>query len=181
MEPLRREELELLAQWSNDGGPDFKMQWGGLAKLPYPLTAGDLAPEYDDLIHPGNGAARSFRITQGDGEKLLGAVQLLRIDRIAGEATVGRFLLAPDCRGRGIGGQALRLLCALAFETYGLLKLNLRVVDHNLRAVRCYRGLGFEETGRSAGEYLASDGSAWGGIRMELTKERFEAETSSMD
>ena len=68
MEPLRREELELLAQWSNDGGPDFKMQWGGLAKLPYPLTAGDLAPEYDDLIHPGNGAARSFRITQGDGE-----------------------------------------------------------------------------------------------------------------
>ena len=159
LEPLRREELELLAQWSNDGGPDFKMQWGGLAKLPYPLTAGDLAPEYDDLIHPET-ARRAASVSPGDGEKLLGAVQLLRIDRIAGKRRSAVSCLLPDCRGRGISGQALRLLCALAFETHGLLKLNLRVVDHNLRRCAAIRAWDLKRPA-AAPENTCERRSAW--------------------
>jgi RimJ/RimL family protein N-acetyltransferase len=57
-------------------------------------------------------------------------------------------LCHPDDLGRGIGGRALRLVTADAFDRLDVRRITIRVLDYNDRAIRAYAACGFEEVRR---------------------------------
>lgn len=53
----------------------------------------------------------------------------------------------PALYGRGIGTAVTMLLLQYGFETMGLHRIDLKVLDYNHRAIRCYEKCGFQREG----------------------------------
>jgi RimJ/RimL family protein N-acetyltransferase len=75
---------------------------------------------------------------------LAGLVALSPIDRSNGEAEFHIFLGEARSRGRGLGRAATAAALDHAFETLGLWRVWLRVLQTNEAALRTYAALGFE-------------------------------------
>lgn len=89
----------------------------------------------------------------------VGFVGLYGIDPVRGHAEVG-ILLDPEARGRGIGGEATRLLLDEAFNVFNLHRLFIHVLADHRIARNIYKSSGFQEEGRlrqqnfKAGRYV---------------------------
>lgn len=81
----------------------------------------------------------------------VGQASVYRIDRQKGGAEVGRFLAAPEQRGKTYMGQACGELIGFCADTLGLGYLFLEVLEGNERAMRLYRRNGFVEENRCDG------------------------------
>lgn len=79
---------------------------------------------------------------------LIGNCSLNRIEAVHRHAEIGIVIGEKDYWSQGYGREALGLLLRIGFESLGLNRLFLRVVDFNARAQRCYRAAGFVEEGR---------------------------------
>ena len=79
-----------------------------------------------------------------------------------------RCLLGPDGRDRGLGTEAVRLVCAYALHVVGLRRLTLEVFASNPRARRVYEKVGFVRTGGRP-DGLVFDGVEVAAQWMELT------------
>jgi len=89
---------------------------------------------------------------QGD-DAHLGNTGLYHIDRLHRRAEFWIYLGDPGRRGRGAGGEALRLVRAFAFETLGLERLFLHVAVDNQPALNLYTRHGFLREGVLRGHY----------------------------
>jgi RimJ/RimL family protein N-acetyltransferase len=63
-------------------------------------------------------------------------------------AELGIVIGEPDCRGKGYGTEATRLILDYAFSALGLHNVMLRVFAYNEAAIRAYLKAGFKEIGR---------------------------------
>lgn len=77
-------------------------------------------------------------------EKEIGSVYLRDIDREKGEAEYGIFIGESEALGRGYGTQAAKLMLNYGFETLGLQKIFLRLLEDNAKALGSYRKAGFK-------------------------------------
>jgi len=77
------------------------------------------------------------------GDRRVGQVSAYNIDKIVGEAEVGRFLASPDAIGKGYMYRACSLLIEHCRQYLGLRRIYLEVLPENERALRLYRSLGF--------------------------------------
>ena len=75
--------------------------------------------------------------------------------------------VAPDHRGRGVGG-ALVAAAVEAARRLGAHKLTLQVWPHNGAARRLYRRFGFVDEGRLRRHYARGNGELWDAIVMGL-------------
>lgn len=80
--------------------------------------------------------------------KPIGSVWLEKGSKDAESAVLGVFIADESCRGKHIGEEAVRLICRDGAEKLGATSIELHVRPRNIRAIRCYRKCGFEETGR---------------------------------
>ncbi len=62
----------------------------------------------------------------------------------SGTAHLGRIIVSPQARGRGLGRVLMQLLGAEALRSPGVQRLTLRVYRDNVAAVALYRDLGFQ-------------------------------------
>lgn len=53
----------------------------------------------------------------------------------------------PACHSMGIGTEVTRLVLQFGFETLHLHRIDLKVLDYNHRAIRCYEKCGFQREG----------------------------------
>ncbi|KPI34062.1 GCN5-related N-acetyltransferase [Actinobacteria bacterium OV450] len=81
---------------------------------------------------------------------------------------LGRVLIAPGARGRGLGETLLTLAVARAFDELGLTSLDLGVYTHNTAAVRLYEKLGFRAV-QVLEDVEEVDGVHWSALQMRLT------------
>ncbi|MFE2143336.1 GNAT family N-acetyltransferase [Streptomyces sp. NPDC059456] len=81
---------------------------------------------------------------------------------------LGRVLIAPAARGRGLGETLLTLAVARAFDELGLTSLDLGVYTHNTTAVRLYEKLGFRAV-QVLEDVEQVDGVHWSALQMRLT------------
>lgn len=82
------------------------------------------------------------------------------------ETATANFRIAlrgPAWYGRGLGGEATRLLVAHGFDHVGLRRITLSVLARNPRAITAYERAGFVETGREV-----ENGEEW--VDMELRR-----------
>ena len=75
---------------------------------------------------------------------------------------------------RGIGTEATRLILGFAFEQLHLHRVELRVVDYNLRAIRSYEKAGFVNEGLDR-ETVFMDGQWHSDLRMAILEDEFRA------
>lgn len=95
------------------------------------------------------GRAVQFIIRWKIQKREIGSVYLRDIDTEAGVAELGIFIGEEDCLEKGIGREAVELICAYGFEQLLLRKIILRVLADNKRAIASYRKVGFVIVGSS--------------------------------
>lgn len=60
-------------------------------------------------------------------------------------ATLGIFIIDEKFRGQGIGKQAIQSIISADAKQMNIDEIRLNVRESNVRAIRCYKRLGFEE------------------------------------
>jgi len=113
-----------------------------------PRSLEALLADFDAEVAANDPTVALFAITRRDGTgPALGQATLHRMDSAHGSAEVG-LALVRDARGRGVGGDALRVLCDLAFRVRGLRRLQVQTLAGNAPMLAVARGCGFVEEGR---------------------------------
>lgn len=141
-EGVRLREITLadapeLYRWRMD--PEARRQFHNPREVPYE-THLDFLQRY---FHPAN--TDRWLIIEAEGEPV-GAVALYDLSPDGDEAEWGRFVVAPEHRGRGLGRRSLELLIGHA-RAIGVRYLRCEVLAGNTVAEELYRRLGFAETG----------------------------------
>jgi RimJ/RimL family protein N-acetyltransferase len=131
------EDAAALYRWRME--PATRGQFRGAAEVPYASHQAYLGRYFE----PGN-SDRWF-VIEAAGEPV-GAIALYDLAPGGGEAEWGRFVIAPEHRGRGWGRRSLELLIAHA-RALGVRRLRCEVLAGNTVAAGLYRRLGFVETG----------------------------------
>lgn len=138
---LTRADVDEMARW-----PRFRERELAWANLD--LTTPRERDAYYELGRS-NATRKRFAILTRD-ERVVGTLGLRNIDRLAQEGTLGIIVRADEV-GRGYGTDAIRNALFYAFQSLGLRRVLLDVAENNLRARRCYDGIGFAEIGRHLG------------------------------
>ena len=127
-EKVTTENAQFVCQWSNSLGKSFQEQWMG-TMIPFPLTI--------QVLQDLEGVFSIF-----DGQEFVGLIQKIRLED--SNLHIGRFFIAPQKQGQGIGSQALRKFLSLAFENGDIDSISLNVYETNQRAKNLYQKEGFE-------------------------------------
>ncbi len=101
-------------------------------------------------------------IERATGEPV-GEAVLNEYDPASEECNFRIALRGPAWYGRGLGGEATRLIVEHGLGTVGLRRITLSVLRRNPRAIRSYEKAGFTITGE-----WAEDGEEWVGMAVGL-------------
>lgn len=125
---LQIENAQLICQWSNALGESFQKQWMG-PMIPFPLTI--------QVLQDLEGIFSIF-----DGQEFVGLIQKIRLeDR---NLHIGRFLIAPQKQGKGLGRKAFQGFVQEMFENEEIESISLTVFESNQIARDLYQKEGFE-------------------------------------
>jgi RimJ/RimL family protein N-acetyltransferase len=115
-----------------------------LTRLPQPYGEAEarayLLTRFDHL-HAGTGAPFAI-VDAGQPDRVLGAITLMRLAWEHRRGEVG-YWLAGEARGHGHTTRALRLICAWAFRSLGLERIDLFAASGNVRSQRVAERAGF--------------------------------------
>ncbi|MBT2405284.1 MULTISPECIES: GNAT family N-acetyltransferase [unclassified Streptomyces] len=156
LRPFRPTDSALLIDWIT--GPTELITWAG-PSFSWPLDEAQLTAYATDP------ARHTFTAISADSEPV-GHISLRRHDDAPG-ARLGRVLIAPASRGRGLGESLLTLAIDQAFGDLALPLLDLGVYAHNTPAVRLYEKLGFR-THQVIKDVEQVDGVWWTALQMRL-------------
>jgi RimJ/RimL family protein N-acetyltransferase len=147
--------------------PEIVRMFGGDTNRPVPpLTMDEISRWLKNIgVHP------HAWIVEHEG-RLLGEARLDNLNEHDGRARLAMGLLDPARLGQGLGRRVVRLLLRHAFEQLKLHRVDLRVLAHNVRAIRCYRSCGFVEEGRERESALV-DGERYDDIIMGILKHEY--------
>ena len=122
------ENAQFVCQWSNSLGKPFQEQWMG-PKISYPLIAQSLQKM--------EGIFSIFV-----GEEFVGVIQKIKLEDK--NLHIGRFLIAPQKKGKGIGRKAFQGFVQEMFENEEIESISLTVFESNQIARDLYQKEGFE-------------------------------------
>jgi RimJ/RimL family protein N-acetyltransferase len=162
-----RDFAQLIAQV-----PDarFLLQWSG-PEYAFPLDSRQLR----ETLAKTRGKTPSFKVYKAvlsGAAATIGHVQLMDIDYESGTCILGRVLIFPEHRGKGLGKFLVRSALHEAFAGLGLREVTLRVLAFNRPAVATYESVGFVKSRPGPGPHLV-DGESWDVFAMELSQARW--------
>lgn len=161
LRPLALDDLAVMAGWDRD--PEI------VALMGQKFGSQDSAAEWYHRLRSGR-SCRALAIETDDG-RLIGEVELDRIDWRGGCAELRICIGEKDCWGHGYGRDALHTFLHLAFDAWRLRSVYLRVYADNGRAIRLYRRLGFMPQGLLPPSRRRDDPG--GVLLMNLSRGRF--------
>ncbi len=157
--PLGKKDVSSIVAWNEGKGADFLTQWAGRGYR-YPLTEEQITERL--IPNPGTDFKIYGIILDG---KIIGTIELMKIDFAKKRAAIGHFLVDPVKTGKGYGTAALRLFVKNVFTELPVNTLELNVFNFNKAAILCYQKAGFSKTG----EAMRPNG--WVAINMEIRRE----------
>ena len=137
---IERDDLERCHDWMND--EDLR---GTLAQR-YPMSLAREADWVERATRGQDPSELTLAICLMQGDRHIGNCGLVQIDRDNATATLGIFIGESNCRGQGLGEEAVRTLCRYAFEEMRLHKIRLDVYAGN-PAIKTYERVGFRKEG----------------------------------
>ena len=127
-EKVSIENAQFVCQWSNSLGKSFQEQWMG-TMIPFPLTI--------QILKDLEGIFSIF-----DGQEFVGIIQKIKLEDK--NLHIGRFLIAPQKQGKGIGRKAFQGFVQEMFENEEIDSISLTVFESNQIARDLYQKEGFE-------------------------------------
>jgi len=161
---VERDDLERCYAWMNDE------ELVGTLAMRYPMSLAREADWVERTTRGQDPSSLTFAICLAEGNRHVGNCGLVQVDRDNRTATLGIFIGEKDCRGRGLGEEAVRLLCRFAFDEMDLHKIRLDVYATNPGAARTYERVGFQREGLLREETYRT-GRRIDVIRMGLLRE----------
>jgi RimJ/RimL family protein N-acetyltransferase len=151
------ESLELWTAWS----------------FGYPLTREHLRGHLQESRERGDRLI--FKAVDADSGEAIGHIELGAIDHRNHSLRIGRVLLAPACRGHGLGVGLMRAALTMAFDQFQMHRVELGVFDVNPRAIACYERVGFKREGMRRESFRSSAGAYWSEITMSILAREWSA------
>jgi len=164
--PLRRDLLPLYQRWINDLGT---MRTLGVP--PLPMTSEKEQDWYDRQSKTEDDVP--FTIYERETLRPIGNTGLHGVDFRNSTATFGILIGEPECRGKGYGTEATRLMLDFAFTALGLHNVMLTVLEFNPAGIKAYERAGFKTFGRRR-KCRVLGGQLWDEIYMDCLSSEFE-------
>jgi RimJ/RimL family protein N-acetyltransferase len=119
-----------------------------------------------------------FKAVDSASGEAVGYVELGALDARNRSARIGRVLIAPQARGRGLGVEMMRAALAHAFDVLRVHRAELGVFDVNPRALACYERAGFRREGMRRESFAVPEelgGGYWSEITMSVLASEWAA------
>jgi len=182
MSALFMSERIRLTSITNDDLPQFA-KWlsdFGLQRLVNPGMS--MPHDVDDFLNPDgwfqsdlkNEKSRTFAVRTLSDDVFIGVSAMVNLNMFTHSAELGINLAHPDYRGKGYGGEVMRLTMRYGFEQFNLNRIYLRVMGFNTRAIRLYEKLGFAHETRER-EVFFHDGQYFDNLQMGILRAEWEA------
>ena len=102
-----------------------------------------------------------------------GTARLSNVSKDGQSAAYSIGIFDPALWSKGLGTEATRLMLRYGFETLGLERIDLDVLEFNARGIRCYEKCGFSRTGIKQNS-CQIDGEYFSDILMAITRREYE-------
>lgn len=159
--PILRTWIESRVELLTWAGPTFRWQ----------LDEQQLVEYASECSTPARTAWTAFDSTTG---YVVGHASL-KFANTPPTARLGRVLVDPAARSRGVGAQMLTQILALAFGPLDLERLDLGVFAHNTSALGLYERLGFT-TDEILNNIEVVDGKPWTAVQMSQTRQQLPSQ-----
>lgn len=166
LRPYKPCDAEAIIRWIRD--ENALRLWSSDRFGDFPITAEDINRKY--LAHNGDCAEPDnfYPFTAFDADGPVGHLILRYTDRDRKVIRFGFVIVDDARRGQGYGQAMLTLAAKFAFDIFGAQKVTLGVFAHNEPAYRCYKAVGFTETGLDYNCEIA--GQPWRIVEMAMEK-----------
>lgn len=138
----RREDLEEMRKWVNDGNVTRYLSHTFLSAQTLPTTEAFL-----DRVLSGQSLEYNFVIAEGQTGAYIGQIDLFNMNTINRSAELGIVIGDPRRHNQGVGCEAIFLMLDFAFRHANLHRIELWVYACNAAAVHCYEKAGFVHEG----------------------------------
>ncbi|HEV2072928.1 MAG TPA: GNAT family protein [Thermomicrobiales bacterium] len=163
--PIRRDLLPLYQAWINDLSVTRFL-------VSRPMSLDEEISWYEGVVN--NERMVFFTIYERSSYRPIGGVDLHGIDVRNRTAELGIMIGERDARGRGLGTEAVRLVCDYGFNAMELNSIWLLTFGWNIAGQKAYVKAGFREFGRRR-QARYFDGRYWDDIYYDLLREEFES------
>jgi len=164
LSPFTSADIARLIGWVPD--ETALLQWSG-PTLTWPLTPDQLERDV------ASGVNLMFKSVLEN--EVVGHIEIKAIDRHHSNAMLGRILVAPERRGRGLALPLVREALKVCFDEMKLHRVGLRVFAHNTGAIAAYEKAGFVVEGRERHTKRAPDGTWWDAVTMAILEDGWRA------
>lgn len=144
----------------------------------FPLTREHLLQHVKDCAERGDRII--YKAVLSEDGTVFGYIEHGAIDRRNRALRIGRVLIDPAQRGRGLGAAMMQAAVDLAFEKLEMHRVELGVFENNPRAVACYERVGFKREGVARDWFKADDGY-WSMIVMSILEPEWAAIRGSQE
>lgn len=149
LRPFCSSDGELLLQWRFDKEIRFLMMMH-----PYPISESLNIKWLDGIMNDTSNKKIYFAIEENISQKLIGYFTLQNIDLINRNAMLGIIIGDKNYRGKGLGKDIMKAGMEYGFNSLGLNKISLLVVQSNEQAIRLYESVGFQKEGTLIRHYF---------------------------
>jgi UDP-4-amino-4,6-dideoxy-N-acetyl-beta-L-altrosamine N-acetyltransferase len=160
LRPFNKEDLKRLHEWRND--PEIRL----LSMMhPYPVSLQNDESWLDSVIADTSNTKIVWAVENIEDTLLIGYFQFSKINLIHRNASLGIIIGDKKSRGKGLGKEIMILGLKYAFDTLGLNKVSLDVIEINYSAIKLYKEIGFIEEGRFK-DHFFFNGKWYSVVRM---------------
>ncbi len=138
LRPVQPLHYAPIADWLDSA--EATQRWAGPG-VPFPLPPERFAQVLELEVRPGWALLDEQGVCVGFGQYWMTATDT---------AHLGRIIVSPHVRGRGLGRALMQALCTQAQHEDGVQHLTLRVYRDNAAAAALYRDLGFQQVEASS-------------------------------
>jgi len=172
LEYLEMADIKSIIEWNEGKSADFLLQWAG-PQYKHPLTECQISQRLAKGANKKDSDTYIYKIVLNETDKMIGTIELSKIDRVNGTAKVCRFLIGEEeQRGKGIGKVALNKVLEIGFTKLNLNTISLGVFDFNESAIKCYELVGFKKRSLIKNARKADNG-CWNLYKMVITREEW--------
>jgi RimJ/RimL family protein N-acetyltransferase len=169
LEYFTQTDFKDLIEWSGDEA--FLLQWSG-PSFTYPLGEDQLQTYIEGANEPDRSDKFIYKAIDGSGASV-GHISLGNIDRLNRSGRIGRVLVSPAGRGKGIGAEMMKGILQIGFQELKLHRISLGVFDFNVSAIQCYEKVGFQREGLLRHARRFKD-DYWNLIEMSMLENEWE-------
>ncbi|MFX1316140.1 MAG: GNAT family N-acetyltransferase [Promethearchaeota archaeon] len=163
--PHKREYIDKFLKWFND--PEITQY----LTIYRPLTL-EMEEEWFNTIKDRENNIYLSILLLEENDKLIGNCGIHNIDCKNRCAFCGIAIGEKEYQNQGLGTETMKLLVEYGFNTLNLNRLELSVKDNNIRAIKCYKKVGFIEEGRRR-EAMFINGRYYDAIIMSILREEW--------